>query len=278
MKQLLTPMLQQYKLSATHLCTFLDVSRGGPQQFLLGNLLRFPQSMSPDASYGTAIHRTLQQAHAHLKSTGKRRPLEDFLSSFETNLSDANLTPRDFERYHKRGIDALQAFFDKKYDMFAGYTNAELGFAGQQSQLDEARLTGSLDAVRIDTETKQITVTDYKTGKGSSTWNGKTDYEKIKLHHYKQQLLFYKLLIEHSRDYENYEVTRGYIEFVEPTAKGNLLSLETDFDPQELARLRRLIHAVWQRIQNLDFPDVSAYSADYKGIVAFENNLLDEAS
>lgn len=278
LQQLLAPSLARYKLSATHLAAFLDVTRGGPQQFLLGNLLRFPRSMSPDAVYGSAVHQTLQQTHAHFKATGKRRPLEDILSSFETNLLGAHLSQRDYEHYLRRGIDSLQAFFDQRYDQFITYTTAELNFAHQNSRLGEARLTGSLDAVAIDTTAKTLAVTDFKTGKAATSWKGKTTYDKIKLHHYRQQLLFYKLLVEHSRDYGRYTVTRGYIDFVEPTAKGNLLSLETDFAPEELQRLEQLIHVVWDHIQRLDLPDTSHYSADYKGIVAFENDLLDVSS
>jgi len=44
LKDLLAPTLETYKLSATHLNNFLDVSRGGPQNFLLNNLLHFPSA------------------------------------------------------------------------------------------------------------------------------------------------------------------------------------------------------------------------------------------
>ena len=63
LKDLLAPALETYKLSATHLNNFLDVSRGGPQNFLLNNLLHFPSAKNSAAAYGTAIHSSLQQAH-----------------------------------------------------------------------------------------------------------------------------------------------------------------------------------------------------------------------
>lgn len=84
MAELLRPMLERYKLSATHVCAFLDVSHGGPQGFLLEQLLRFPRAKSPQAAYGTAIHATLQRAHAHLAATESHRPPEDILRDFET--------------------------------------------------------------------------------------------------------------------------------------------------------------------------------------------------
>ncbi|MEO5499490.1 MAG: ATP-dependent helicase, partial [Candidatus Saccharimonadales bacterium] len=77
MEELLRDRLNSYKLSATHLGNFLDITRGGPELFLLQNLLRFPQAMSPSAAFGSAVHRTLQRAHAHFSATGKKHPVED---------------------------------------------------------------------------------------------------------------------------------------------------------------------------------------------------------
>ncbi len=82
----------------------------------------------------------------------------------------------------------------------------------------------------IDHKARTIIVTDYKTGKASHTWNGKTEYEKIKLHHYELQLLFYKLLIENSRQYANYTVTGGVIEFVEPDERGEVVGLSYAYE------------------------------------------------
>lgn len=62
MKELLAHTLESYKLSVTHLTSFLDVTRGGPQHFLLNSLLRFPKSKHPSAEYGSAIHEALQRA------------------------------------------------------------------------------------------------------------------------------------------------------------------------------------------------------------------------
>lgn len=278
MQQLLAPMLERYKLSATHLNAFLDVSRGGPQNFLLTNLLRFPQAMSSNAAYGSAIHRTLQRAHAHLQATGARRPLEDVLGDFETNLKDMHLSEHDFSQFVTRGTSALTAFLTQHYQEFSTDDVAELSFAGQQSRIGTAHLTGALDVVRLDPKAKTIIVTDYKTGSPSTSWQGKTDYEKIKLHKYKQQLMFYKLLVEHSRDFAGYTVEQGVLQFVEPSKLGSMHQLTLSFDASELATFTRLVLAVWNRIIALDLPDVSDFSADYKGVQAFESWLLDESS
>ncbi|MNY16080.1 PD-(D/E)XK nuclease superfamily protein [compost metagenome] len=231
--------------------------------------------MSPSAAYGSAIHRTLQRAHAHVAAQKNHRPIEDILHDFEENLKEQHISEADFADYLQRGIDTLQTFLGTKYEEFSDTQKVELNFAGQQVRIGEARLTGSLDLVDIDSANKSIVVTDYKTGKATASWQGKTDYEKIKLHKYRQQLMFYKLLVEGSRDYQTYTVDHGVLQFVEPTKQGNILALDASFTPDELMRFSKLIEAVWRHICTLDLPDISAYDQSYKGMLDFERDLLE---
>ncbi|HEY8886662.1 MAG TPA: ATP-dependent DNA helicase [Candidatus Microsaccharimonas sp.] len=273
---LLQPSLEHYKLSATHLNNFLDVTHGGPQMFLLGNLLHFPSTKSPAASYGTAIHATLQQAHVHVVATGGQKPLEDVLHDFETNLIKERLNPLDYTTYHQKGSEQLQIFLAQKYATFSATEKSELNFTAQEVFLDDAHLTGMIDIADINKKEKTMTVTDYKTGKAVSTWNALAEYDKIKLHKYRQQLLFYKLLVEHSRDYSNYTVTEGRLEFVEPNRSNEIATLTLDFDAEELKRFSLLVGKVWKHITALDLPDTSVYEPTYKGLLAFEQDLLDD--
>ena len=89
--------------------------------------------------------------------------------------------------------------------------------------------------------------------------------------------MFYQLLVKSSRDYSNFTFTGGRLQFVEPDTKtGDILSLENTFSEEELAEFARLISIVWRKITTLDLPDISGYSADYKGMVQFEKDLLTE--
>lgn len=274
LKDLLADELSHYQLSVTHLTNFLDVTRGGPQTFLLQNLLRFPQAMSPAASYGSAIHQTLQRAHNYLAAHGERQPVEDILHNFETELEAKHMTTSDFELYLQKGSDNLQSFLAARYETFQKDQKVELDFAGQHVIIGDAHLTGKLDLVDI--TGKNMLVSDYKTGKPSRSWTGKTDYEKIKLHKYKMQLMFYKLLVEHSRDWGRYRVEGGTIQYIEPTVTGDTITLETNFNSGEQQRLEQLINAVWKRITALDLPDISKYELSLKGILAFEQDLIDD--
>lgn len=273
MNELLHDTLSKYKLSATHLCNFIDVSRGGPELFLLQNLLRFPQAMSPSAAFGSAVHSTLQRAHAHFTATGKKRPVEDLLGDFEMALTEYQLATDQHEYFAKKGSDVLSAFFAARYDSFSPTQRVEQSFGGEGIILDGARLSGAIDLIDIDEETKTIHVTDYKTGKSTSSWQGRTEYEKIKLHHYRQQLMFYKLLIENSRQYTGYTVSKGIIEYVEPDSRGVINRIELDYDADELAAFRTLLGNVWKRIQALNFQTKESYEASLSGITSFEGEI-----
>jgi DNA helicase-2/ATP-dependent DNA helicase PcrA len=253
MKELLADTLEHYKISPTHIGTYLDVSRGGPSQFLFQHLLHFPQAMSPSAAYGSAVHETMRSAHAALKAKGKKRPIEDLLGDFEKALQKHQLSNEQYEKFSKRGSDVLSAYFGARYDSFMPSQVPERSFTSDNIVLGSARITGVIDMLDIDETNKTITVTDYKTGKAVPSWKGRTEYEKVKLHHYRQQLMFYKLLVEHSRQLAGYTVTGGYIDFVEPDDRGNFHRLELIYDEKELNEFRSLIHKVWVRIQDLDF-------------------------
>lgn len=274
MRQLLTPALERYRLSATHLNHYLDVSRGGPELFLLQNLLRFPQAMTPSAAYGSAVHAVLQRAHTHFRAVGKRRPVEDLLGNFDEELQKYQLSDADYELYQHRGSNALTTYFEQRYDSFAFTQVAECSFSSDDIRIGPARITGAIDLIDVDEDARTIIVTDYKTGKAVGTWKGRTEYEKIKLHHYRQQLMLYKLLLENSRQFDGYTVTKGVIEFVEPDSRGRIQCLELEYDADELATMHQLLQAVWGRIIALDFSLPTDYPATLSGIKEFEQSLI----
>jgi DNA helicase-2/ATP-dependent DNA helicase PcrA len=272
--KLLAPTLQLYKLSATHINTFLDVTHGGPTGFLMNNLLHFPSASSVHTAYGRAIHAVLQRTHNHLSATGHQRPLEDILNDFEKTLSVQRLSDADFAFFLQKGSNSLQSFLTEHQSSFTQAQQAEADFSQQGIVIDDVRMTGMIDLIDIDKDAKTLVVTDYKTGTAARSWTGKTDYEKIKLHKYRHQLLFYKLLIEQSRQFTGYTVTHGIIQFVEPTRNGTIVTLDMTFDKDEVAEFRKLIGVIWHHITTLNLPDTSNYSSDYKGMAAFERHLL----
>jgi DNA helicase-2/ATP-dependent DNA helicase PcrA len=274
---LLAPTLAHYKLSATHLNAFTDLLNGGPQAFLLSNLLHFPSAKTAASGFGSAIHRTLQVAHLHLSQHNERRPLEDILHDYEIELAKERLSETDRDKYLQKGSDCLTTFFTQCYDDFSPTQKSELDFKHQEVYVGDAHLTGMIDVATINTKEITISVGDYKTGK-SIAGTPKTEYEKVKLHKYRQQLLFYKLMVEHSRDYHTFTVTDGRLIFVEPDKSGVVVDLPIDYTKEELDYTKQLIDAVWRRITTLDLPDTSQYEPTLQGILSFEQDLINEVA
>lgn len=275
MKQLLGPTLERYRLSATHVNSFLDVTRGGPQGFLIDHLLHFPVADTPATAYGRVIHGVLQRAHNHAVANGHPRPLEDIMHDFEVSLAKQRMSEADIANYQQKGSASLHAFLRSDLARFTPEQRAEVDFSGQGVVIGDAKLTGMIDLIDIDAPEKKLRLTDYKTGKPVRDWKGKTEYEKIKLHKYRHQLLFYKLLAEQSHAFSGYEALQGTIQFVEPTPGGDILALSLDFSDEEVAEFSMLLQAIWKHIATLDLPDTSNYEPTYKGMLQFERDILD---
>jgi DNA helicase-2/ATP-dependent DNA helicase PcrA len=278
-KALLKKLLDGYKLSPTHLNNFLDIVSGGPMKFLEQNLLRFPQAKTKSSVYGTAIHKALEDLYKQTKSSGEVPPLSFVLASFEKELKRGRLIDYEEEQQKKRGEDVLTRYYKEHATNIDAKTIVELDFSKQGVVIDGAHVTGKIDKV-IEGDNGEWSVIDLKTGKGLDAWDDKgTQYEKIKLHKYKHQLMMYKLLVEHARDYSNHTVVEGTLEFVEEDVDGKTKTLSLSFDAKEIKEelhdVKRLLSVVYEKIMNLDFPDTSTYPQTIDGVLAFEKDLLE---
>jgi len=116
-------------------------------------------------------------------------------------------------------------------------------------------------------------VVDFKTGKAFTSWEeAKTDVDKIKLHKYRQQLIVYKLLLENSIHFKDLPVGKLSLWFVE---EDTFCELVLDATEQEVERTQKLVEAVYKKIVNLEItPDISKYGETYKGLLQFEEDLI----
>ena len=120
----------------------------------------------------------------------------------------------------------------------------------------------------IDKKTKEIVIVDYKTGRSHEKWA-----RDIHLHKNRQQLYFYKALVEGSHTFSGYKVTGAYLEFVEPDENGKIRELHLKFEDDEYNRIKKLAESVWQHINKLEMPHTDDYDKNLKGIEDFEADL-----
>jgi DNA helicase-2/ATP-dependent DNA helicase PcrA len=278
MARVLQPVLVNWRLSPTALHDFLDFRYGGPVGAIEKHVLKFPSAYNVHSALGNAVHKTLQLARANF-AAGKPLDTPPLLVQFDDFLAASGLSEHELANARDHAHDFLPRFIKQFAASDFGSVTATEQFLTGSSPTRHVPLSGALDALAEDD--KRLRVIDYKTGRPPlPDWQtkGLTDSKKVSLHFYRQQLLFYKLLVESSGNYAKQPVACAELVFVEDSAEqpDEFIRLSiTEFDPEELDRLEQLIKIVYDRIIAADLPDTSNYSQDLKGITAFENDLLD---
>lgn len=268
-RALLADRLASYKMSPTHLNSFIDLEHGGPETFLLNTLLRFPQAPSASGEYGTAVHNTLEWYQNELNSD-KNPSIDEVVKRYDYELSRRYMSEADREHARDKGRSHLRYYLSARADMFQRPAKAEVNFFNEGVTLGDARLSGKIDRLEIDEQNRTVRIVDYKTGKPLSKWG--SDMKSLK---YRQQLYFYKFLIENSNTYKGFKIEEARLEFIEADAKGNITdALTVDFNDREEQETKNLIEAIWNLIQKLDLPDVSGYKDSVSGSKDFVKELL----
>ncbi|MEI6751018.1 MAG: ATP-dependent DNA helicase [Candidatus Saccharibacteria bacterium] len=270
LKNLLAPRLQKFKLSATHLNGFINVSTSSPDQFYLNTILRFPSGMSPSGQYGNAMHETLKGIHNKLRAENKTPTVDMILDDFRIRMNSKGLNKQNTVQYLERGTNSLKLYLKKYLNTFDINDEHEFDFANQGVTLGDVILTGKIDKLQINQKTKTIIVTDYKTGQSANKWSN----SDAKLLNFRRQLCFYKILIENSNKYRGFVVEEGIIEYVEPDENNEIQKLRMTFDDETVNTTKQLIRKVWEHIQALNFPDTSNYSKNSKGVLEFVDDIL----
>jgi len=265
----LKPILDRYRLSASALTSFIDLKYAGPTDFITHNLLSFPSATSNTMTYGTVIHKTLEILHNGF-NLGESVDIDKAMTIFDEVISTKRFGD-DFEHYRDKGHQELSKYLEDMA-VFKTSQKSELSFTNQTVQFENIRLTGKVDLADIDSESKTITVTDYKTSE-----RAKDRWEASSVSHlkYRYQLMFYKLLLENSADWHNYTVTSGTIDYIGFTKDGDCSRLPSvDFTDKEYDRFKQLVKAVWQRITEFNIPDVSQYGNTVRDIERFVDDLI----
>jgi DNA helicase-2/ATP-dependent DNA helicase PcrA len=268
---LLHDRLERFQISPTHVNDFTDVQYCGPQAFFLRTILRFPTAPRPEVQFGNAMHETLEWICKIVAQDDLMPSKQALQKTFEKRLRDKKLRSDITAQYLERGLEALTAYIQQRSQVLAQKSIAEYNFRNEGVFIGEAHLTGKIDKLIIDRKQKTITIVDYKTGKKSYTsWKHDT-----KIHKYRLQLYFYKMLVEGSHTFAGFTVNDAYLEFVEPDEDGNINKLHLAFDETEYTRAQALIEVIWKRIKSLDLPSIEGYDATIGGIEAFEASLLE---
>ncbi len=264
-KNQLKPYVEHYRLSPTHLNTFLDLQYGeGPLDFLKYYIIGVPTETNFAMNYGRYIHEIMDEINKENITNAEA------ITRFMAKIDAADADEKEKDDLKKRADAELGKFLEARGDLIRN-TNAESerGFFSETITLGDALLTGRIDRIEINEDDKTITVSDFKTSRPRNKWSNDN-------FGYKLQLYFYKFLLENCKDYQNYKVTKGRIDYISPNEDGDIIPLELNFNDKEAAEIKHLIQVVFRHIKTLDLPDTEAAKSASNPTKAFYDQLVAE--
>jgi len=181
------------------------------------------------------------------------------------------MSEHDHSLFLERGKETLNTYLQQRGQTVSPDNVVEYNFRNEGVFAGKAHLGGKIDKLIINKETKEIVIVDYKTGRSHTKWT-----REMNLHKNRQQLYFYKMLVEGSHTFAGYKVVGAYLEFVEPDENGRIQELHLTYDEAEYRKLKQLAEAVWRHITALSLPETNQYTPDLSGVETFETDLLNE--
>lgn len=245
-KNLYRPKVEHFRLFPTQLNTYIDAKYAGPLSFFISYIIGIRGESNFNIDYGNCIHEVMDRLNKESLTD------EEAIKLFNELVDKADATEDAKRDLHDRGNAELPGFlktFGAKLRSIR--TDSERSFFTENILLGDTLIGGKIDRIEINDEAKTITVSDFKTSKPKFKWS-----DGDGTLNYKLQLYFYKFLIENSRDYAGFRVTKGRIDFISPDNSGFYHSLELEFDDNEAEQVKKLIAVVYQRIKDLDFPEL----------------------
>ena len=245
MKELYRERISHYRMSATSLTTFLDVTYGGPVEFFKREILRAPAEPETESlAFGNLVHKTFEAV------TNQGLSDEEAVRFFLDELEKRELDSETKRRLKEKGPLDLAASLDR-FGEILRMGKAEVNLASENLSVDGVPVTGKIDHLTIDDEAKTIEIYDFKTaGYHKEKWRSHAT-----LYKYMLQLLFYKLMLNNSLNYRKYKVTRAHILFVVPDKDGEVYDKIYEFDETDEAELKALMTSVYGMVSTLAFMD-----------------------
>ncbi len=245
MRELYRERIDGWRMSASALTSFIDIVYSGPQEFFKNYILRAPSEPETEAlALGNLMHATFEAV------TNKNLSDEAAIEFFLAELEKEDL-PAEISRALREKGPADLAVALKRFGGLLRQGRAEVNLSPERLVVAGVPITGKIDHLIIDEETKSLIIYDFKTG----------NYHKEKwrshatLYKYMLQLGFYKLLLNHSREYRKYKIEKACILFVVPDKDNEVHIREYELNDEDEAELVALMRAVYHLATSLKFID-----------------------
>lgn len=265
LREIAAKNVENYRLSASDLTTYIDVIYGGPEALYMRRVLKSPQASSEAAEYGNLAHKVFD------KITKEKSSDAEAVAYYQELVAEADIDDELRTELQEKGEDNLPIYLKERGDYLRGAGHfSEVSFYKDNLAIDGVPISGFIDHIVVDEAAKTIRIVDFKTGKyHAEKWESHPTLLK-----YKMQLQFYKLLLEASLKYKDYTVEAAEIDFVTPDENGRIWQKVLSFSEKDMAEFRILSKKVYQNIKALEFPDISDYEKTLRGMKEFIGSLL----
>lgn len=263
-EKVLKDLVADLTLNPTSLNNYIDC----PRKYLYDDVLMLPGAKNFNLTFGSCVHKALEDTYDHFMKKGKFPDFKFFKESFTRELEGEGVES-SIKSLCMIGIDGVNKWFDRE-------SKAPVKPIGLEEKLmatldADLVFTGKYDKTEIVSEKeKSVRVVDYKTGKPDDhvknilkSIEEETGIASDECDGYLRQLISYKLLFERDkRRKKGYNVKKGKLVFVEPAKgttiyaglkQGEFRDLDVDLTDEMVAELESVIKDVWRRIKKLEF-------------------------
>lgn len=254
-ESLLKERVKDFRLSASHISSFIRLTYGGPLNFYLNSIIKAPsEPTSLSIAYGNLIHKVFEEI------TKNQLTKEEAILFYMTEAKKQDLLEEDIKTLIERGEDELPLAIDEYQSILQNPgAKAEVDFSSEHLFFEGIPITGKIDHLNIDEQNKLIDIYDFKTSTISDRdkWHSK---ESLYIYHF--QLLFYRLLLKQSKFYHDYTVRSMNLLFTTPNRRETLdhpngkfhkLTLTEEDIAKDDLDFEDLIKAIYHQITTLDF-------------------------
>lgn len=267
-------LLADYSMSVSSLNRYLKCPLG----FYFESILRVPSLQSEAATYGTAMHNSLQRLYERmLQSKQKRFPAASTLVSIfgiEMKHWRAYFSNKGYQRRLKMGQRYLTDFYRQNIKQWSKKARVEHSI--RNVEVDGVPVNGTIDKL-VFQEQNQATIIDYKTGSKDGRKLSPPSRSQAHGGNYWRQLVFYKLLYE-TYPGSTHIIKEGQIAYLEPEEDGTFPRKSVFFKAKDVAHVKQLIVDTYAKIQQHDFYEGCGKTDCQWCNFAKENILVDSFS
>lgn len=248
-KDTVNALLEGFRLSVSSMNLYLRC----PLSFFYEQVLKVPTLMSEAASYGEAMHKSLEWLYRSMSARKNNNfpALSKLLRTFEREMEKLQhqISPTAYERRMALGKANLSYYYENHLSNWS--KKAKVEFSVRYAEIEGVPVKGTIDRVDF-LSIAQAHIVDYKTGKVDEKKLKRPTKSNAHGGNYYRQLVFYKLLYEQFPA-STHNIKTGEVIFLDPNSRGNYAQKTITINQKDTKFLRTLIRSTYNGIQAHNF-------------------------